>query len=97
MTEIFRGTGVGKVLTFSIDERVFGKSEYRFGTISGRNIQGMIFRSWKAHAPFVSFLSIFGNRVVDLWNRLPREVAGCNTVNTFKRKLDEYMGNSGWL
>ena len=39
----------------------------------------------------------FGNRVVDLWNRLPREVVGCNTVNTFKIKLDELMGNSGWL
>ncbi len=39
----------------------------------------------------------FGNRVVDLWNRLPREVGSCNAVNTFKIKLDEYMGNGGWL
>ncbi len=39
----------------------------------------------------------FMNRVVYLWNGLPRQVVGCNTVNTFKIKLDEYMGNSGWL
>ncbi len=39
----------------------------------------------------------FGNRVVDLWNRLPREVVGCNTVNIWKIKLDDNMSNSGWL
>ncbi len=38
MPEIFRGHGVGKILTFSSDERIFGKSQNRFSTISGRNI-----------------------------------------------------------
>ncbi len=39
----------------------------------------------------------FGNRVADFWNRLPMEFVGCNTVNTFKIKRGDYMGNCGWL
>ncbi len=39
----------------------------------------------------------FGNRVVDLWNRLPRKVVDCNTVNSYKIQLDKYTDNSGWL
>ena len=33
----------------------------------------------------------FANRVCDPWNALPAEVVSCNSVVSFKRKLDEYM------
>ena len=31
----------------------------------------------------------FALRVINSWNRLPQEVIDCDTVDTFKRKLDE--------
>ena len=33
-----RRVRIGKILTFSIDERVFSKLENRFGMITGKNI-----------------------------------------------------------
>ena len=59
MTERVR---IGKILTFSIDERVFITLENRFCLITGRNIQGMCFSRWMAAVPFVSRLSIFDSR-----------------------------------
>ena len=58
MPEVSRRVRIGKVLTFSIDGRIFGMLKNRLGMISGRNIKGMIFRRWLAAVPFVSCLSI---------------------------------------
>ena len=38
MPEITRIVRIGKILTLSIDERVFSKLDIRFGMITGRNI-----------------------------------------------------------
>ena len=38
MPEITKRVRVGKILTFSINERVFSKLESRFGMITGINI-----------------------------------------------------------
>jgi hypothetical protein len=35
----------------------------------------------------------FGNRVVGIWNSLPREIVEEETVNGFKGKLDKFLGN----
>ena len=35
----------------------------------------------------------FQNRVVDEWNNLPEYVVSCNSVNSFKNKLDHYFRN----
>ncbi len=58
MAEIFGRIRIGKDLTLSINGGVFGKSKDRLGTVLGRNKKSMTVRSWKASAPFVSFLSI---------------------------------------
>ena len=39
----------------------------------------------------------FGNRVVDMWNRLPSNVVGAETLNTFKNRLDRQMDGMGWV
>src|SRR6056300_1167718 len=59
MPEVTGRIRKSKVLAFSIDERVFGKSENRFGTIPGRNVKFMISIRLKVLVPFVSCLSIF--------------------------------------
>ncbi len=58
MLEIFRGIGVGKVLTFSVDERVLVSRRIDLARFWA-DTHNMIFRSWKAHVPFVSYLSTF--------------------------------------
>ena len=37
--------------------------------------------------------NFFFNRIVNLWNGLPRDVVECNTVDTFKRHLDVYFAS----
>ncbi len=44
------------VQTKSISEFKAKLGKSRYGTISGRNIQSMIFRSCQAHVPFVVYL-----------------------------------------
>ncbi len=46
-------------MTFSINERVSGQSNSRFGPIPNGNIKFVVSRKWKAQVPFVSYLSIF--------------------------------------
>ena len=58
MPEVSRRVRIGKVLTFSIDGRIFGMLKNRLGMISSRNIKGMSFRRWLAAIPSVSCLSI---------------------------------------
>ena len=36
----------------------------------------------------------FFNRVVNVWNQLPREVVSCNTIHTFKNHLDKYFNTN---
>ena len=46
--------------------------------------------------PFVSFESkhFFFNRVVNVWNQLPREIVNCSTILTFKNRLDIYFNTN---
>ncbi len=37
----------------------------------------------------------FTNRVVDEWNRLSSHVVSANTIDTFKKMLDKFMGGEG--
>merc|ERR1711917_138856 len=39
----------------------------------------------------------FFNRVVNIWNKLPRSVVDCNTVITFKGRLDKYLASNPQL
>ena len=38
--------------------------------------------------------NFFFNRIVNLWNGLPRDVIESNTVNTFKHRLDKYFASN---
>lgn len=39
----------------------------------------------------------FSHRVIDLWNKLPENVVACNTVNSFKHKVDIYLTGQGFI
>ena len=36
----------------------------------------------------------FFNRIVNVWNGLPANIADCNTIETFKKRLDKYLENN---
>lgn len=38
--------------------------------------------------------NFFFNRIVNLWNGLPRDVIECNSVDTFKHHLDKYFASN---
>ena len=44
----------------------------------------------KKRAGHVSILNFFSNRVVNLWNCLPKEVVEAASTNAFKNKLDQH-------
>lgn len=48
MLQFFGRVISGKLLTFAINERVFGRWKDRFGGIPGRNKTSMIVKNWKA-------------------------------------------------
>ena len=78
-----RGVRIGKILTFSIDERVFRKLDNRFGMLTGRNIKSMIFSRWMTTVPFVSRLSIFDSTRT---NRVKPEIFSFN-IRESKRNV----------
>ena len=45
---------------------------------------GLKGREYKLKKPRVNFFV----RVIDLWNSLPEYVLQCNTINTFKRRIN---------
>ena len=38
----------------------------------------------------------FSVRVIDEWNSLPVDIINCNTIHTFKKKIDYYIKNRGY-
>ena len=36
----------------------------------------------------------FFNRIVNVWNGLPANIADCNTIETFKKRLDKHLKNN---
>ena len=65
---------------FTID-----RSNYTRG--NGCKIVGKSFNSHESK-------NYFFHRVVNLWNGLPRDVIDCDTVQTFKRRLDKYFASN---
>jgi hypothetical protein len=39
----------------------------------------------------------FSNRIVNMWNSLPSNITACNTVHSFKRKIDVYLYSPGFI
>ena len=65
---------------FTID-----RSNYTRG--NGCKIVGKAFNSHESKI-------FFFHRVVNLWNGLPREVIDCNTVETFKSRIDKFFASN---
>ena len=55
--------------------------------------RGHRYKIFKQHARKLPRINSFANRIVNDWNALPSEVVESPSINTFKKKLDEYWIN----
>jgi hypothetical protein len=40
---------------------------------------------------------VISNHIINTWNSLPSKIIACNTVYSFKRKIDAYFYSQGFI
>ena len=63
------------------------------GSENGITTRGHSLKLYKKRVRLETGKFSFGNRVVNMWNSLPRDIVEVETVNGFKSKIDKYLGN----
>ena len=61
-----------------------------FFSMSTTGLRGHEFKLYKRGSSTNIGKFSFSNRIVDDWNNLPQHVVSSNTVNTFKKRLDQH-------
>ena len=62
-----------------------------FFTINNNDLRGNGAKIFKTRFKSNIGKNSFTNRTINLWNSLPIEAIQCNTLNTFKNKIDKYL------
>ena len=60
-------------------------------TLSNTNLRGHSLKLYKPSVRLDCRKYFFTNRVVDEWNKLTEDIVSCNSVNSFKNKLDQHL------
>ena len=60
-------------------------------TLSNTNLRGHSLKLYKSAVRLDCGKYFFTNRVVDEWNKLTDDIVLCNSVNSFKNKLDQHL------
>jgi len=81
--------------------KIFGFKDVSYNTYFTL-LQGLRGHSYKLYKPYSrldirKFSFSVPVRVINTWNALPYSVLQCNTINTFKRHMDLYLKNTGYL
>ena len=71
-------------------EKYFTIDQLNYTRGNGHKIKGKRFQSHEAK-------HFFFNRVVNVWNKLPSSVVNCDTVLTFKSRLDKFLASNPQL
>ena len=61
----------------------------KFFTFNDNNTRGHIFQIMKVRCNKSLRLNSFPHRCINDWNRLPEDIVICESVNSFKNKLDK--------
>ena len=59
--------------------------------LSNTNLRGHSLKLYKSAVRLDCGKYFFTNRVVDEWNKLTEDIVSCNSVNSFKNKLDQHL------
>jgi len=68
-----------------------------FFTLSNTGLRGHNFKLYKPQVRLDIRKYFFSVRVIDEWNSLPVAIINCNTIHTFKKKIDYYFKNRGYI
>ena len=79
------------IQTFKIVNSIDCLNMHDFFQISSTITRGHDLKSCKQRFLLDVGKFSFSNRVIDHWNDLPSDVIACNTLNSFKNKLDYYL------
>ena len=60
-------------------------------TFNTSNTRTHNFKLLKSRVNTTQFLNFFTNRVINPWNKLPREIVNVGCVNSFKNHVDKYF------
>ena len=51
----------------------------------------IVFKLIKPSVKSSTYRHFFTNRIINTWNKLPKEVAGASSVNAFKNRIDKFF------
>lgn len=71
----------------------FDKTSLNIATNQMSSLRGHSLKLFKTRFNTNTGKYVFVNRTVDEWNKLSEDIISCNTVNSFKNKLDRYLRN----
>ena len=74
----------------------FDKASLPFATNKLSNLRGHSLKLFKQRFNTNIGKFAFVNRIADEWNNLSEDIVSCNTVTSFKKKLDHYLRDC-WL
>jgi len=78
------------------NENVDSKTFFQLAE-SSQHTRGHGLKLYKRHCRLDSRKFFFSQRVVNSWNSLPQHIVEAPSVNSFKKRLDDYYNDMGLL
>ena len=74
-----------------VDSNIF------FKITSSTNLRGYSIKLYKHHLRLDTRKYFFSQIIIDMWNKRDTDVIACRTVSSFKKHLDNYIFNQGFI
>src|SRR6266536_4378599 len=76
---------------FKIMHNLYDVNYRNFFTLANNNMRGHRLKLSKQSFKLDCGKYFFTNRIIDEWNLLTEDIVSCNTVNSFKNKIDRHL------
>jgi len=76
---------------FKIMHNLYDVNYRNFFTLANNNLRGHSLKLSKQSVKLDCGKYFFTNRIIDEWNLLTEDIVSCNTVNSFKNKIDHHL------
>ena len=80
----------GMILIYKLFTEKVGLDKKDFFSLSQSAVRGHDHRVIKRKATKLCRINAFSNRVIDDWNKLPKELVSDTSINSFKNSLDKH-------
>jgi ribonuclease P/MRP protein subunit RPP40 len=82
---------------FKIMKGLEDVNKEKFFTMDKRCTKGHELKIFKPNCRLDCRKYAFSHRIINMWNSLPSNIIACNTVYSFKRKIDAYLYSQGFI